>query len=182
VSNVQQNRRPSDSAFLGFLTFIVGLGTCLVLMMATLAFGLSGFGFGVVITVFVFALMAKRYRFGLRTFFIFTTVLGVWLGLKIGRDLRLQRAITTISNAGGHLKVYDRTPDFPWGLWANRYHLDFYSVSKPLTNEQFKHLEAFAPSSLSYLNLTNSGITDESLRFVVRLANVELLCLPTRRI
>jgi hypothetical protein len=169
--------RASDSAFRGFLTWVAALGTCLVIVMATLAFGPSGFGFGAVIAILLFALMTNRYRFGLRTFFIFTTVLGVWLGLKVGRDLKLQRAITTISNAGGHLKIHDRRPNFPWGLWANRYNLDFYALSEPLTGEQLTQLEAFAPSSLSDLDLTNSGITDENLKFVASLANVEYLSL-----
>jgi len=146
-------------------------------MMATMAFGLSGFGFGVTVVIFVFALMAKRYRFSLRTFFIVTTILGVWLGLKVGHDFKLQRGITTLANAGGHFKVYDRSPDFPWGIWANRYALDFYSLSEPLNSKQLAHLEAFAPSSLWDLDLTNSGITDESLRFVGRLTNVEGLSL-----
>jgi hypothetical protein len=145
--------------------------------MATLAFGPSGFGFAVVIATGIFLLMARRYRFSLRTLLIVTTLLGVWLGLKVGHDLKLQRAITTITSAGGHLKVHDRRPNFPWGFWADRYQLHFYALRQPLTIQQLAHLEAFSPSSLLHLDLTNTGITNQSVRFVARFRNLESLSL-----
>jgi hypothetical protein len=74
---------PTASALRGFLAWAVGLGTCLVILMATMAFGPSGFGFAVVIALCVFGLMAKRYRFSLRAFLILTTLFGIWLGLKV---------------------------------------------------------------------------------------------------
>ncbi|MEX2310666.1 MAG: hypothetical protein WD738_24075 [Pirellulales bacterium] len=129
------------------------------------------------IAIGLFLLMARRYRFSLRTLLIVTTLFGTWLGLKVGHDMKLQRAITDITNAGGHLKVHDRRPNFPWGLWAERYHLHFYALREPLTGGQLARLELFAPSSLWSLDLTNSGITDESLRFVARFANVQSLSL-----
>lgn len=159
------------------LTAAVIIGVCAVLIMANMAFGLSGFGFGAVIVICAFALIAHRYRFSLRTFLLFTTVLSIWLGLKIGRDIRLQQAIATVTSIGGHLKIHDRSPDFPWGLWANRYELDFYGVSKPLPETVFNHLGTFAPSNLCDLELGNTGITDESLKYVGHLGDLEYLSL-----
>jgi hypothetical protein len=180
VSNEQQNRRASESALRGVLAWLAGLGTCLVLVMATFAFGPSGFGFGLVIAVSVFLLMARRYRFGLRTFLIVTTVIGVWLGLKVGHDLKLQRAITAITIAGGHLEVHDRRPNFPWGIWAERYNLDFYKLSQPLSDEQLAHLELLTTSSLWWLNLENTGITDDSMSLVRRSTGLEFLSLANQ--
>jgi hypothetical protein len=54
IAEEPSNARPPVSTFRGFLAWVVVLGTCLVIGMATLAFGPSGFGFGVVIAVLVF--------------------------------------------------------------------------------------------------------------------------------
>jgi hypothetical protein len=181
-SNLSDLRKPQDQratalSLRTILTATVIIGVCAVLMMANMAFGLSGFGFGALIVIGALALMAHRYRFGLRTFLLFTTVLSIWLGLKIGRDIRLQQAIATVTSVGGHLKIHDRSPDFPWGLWANRYELDFYGVSKPLSETAFTHLDTFAPANLWDLDLTNTGITDESLKSVGLLGGLEGLSL-----
>ena len=170
----------SGSSLQVLLAWFVGIGACLVLVMATLAFGPSGFGFGCVIAFIVFAMMARRYRFSLRTFLIATTVFGVWLGLKVGYDLRLQRAITAVTSAGGTLKFCDRSPSFPWGLWADRYVLDFSSLREPLIGEQLAHLEAFAPSSLRNLYLENAGITDENASLLERFTGLESLSVGNR--
>jgi hypothetical protein len=170
----------STLAFRSLLGWVAGLGVCAVIVMATMAYGPSGFGFGVVIAALVLMLMVRRYRFSLRTFFIFTTVLGVWLGIKVGRDVKLQRAITTIVNAGGQLKIHDRAPNFPWGMWADRYDLSCYNSNTPLSNDQVLQLGALAPSSVYHLDLTNSGIADEGIRVVGHLTGIEFLLLANQ--
>jgi len=67
-----------------------------------------------VIVGLVYALVVNRYRFSLKAFLIVTTSLAVWLGLKIGRDSRLEQAIRIVSDVGGQLKFHDSSPDFPW--------------------------------------------------------------------
>src|SRR3954467_6584161 len=109
------------SALRNFLTATVIVGTCVVILMAMAAFGPSGFGFGLVIAILLFGFMARRYRFSLRTFLILTTLFGVWLGLKVSYGRTLQHAISTITNAGGHLAVQDRSPNFLWSIWADNY-------------------------------------------------------------
>jgi Leucine Rich repeat len=175
----RERRHPSatESPFRAILTAVVIIGVCAVLMMANMAFGLSGFGFAAVIVICALALIAYRYRFNLRTLLLVMTALSIWLGLKIGRENRLQQAINTVTNVGGHLKVHDRSPDFPWGLWANRYELDFYGVSKPLPEATFAHFGTFAPSNLSDLELSNTGVTDASLKYVGQLCDLEHLSL-----
>jgi len=180
VSNEQPNRPASDAALRGVLAWIAGLGTSLVLVMATLAFGLSGFGFGVVIAIGIFLVMARRYRFSLRTFLIVTTLCGVWLGLKVRHDQKLERALTGITNAGGHLKIHDRRPNFPWGLWIERYNLHFYELSQPLSADELAHLKSLTPSSLWWLNLENTGIADGSMDLVRRFSGLEFLSLANR--
>jgi hypothetical protein len=169
-----QEQRATGLSLRTILMAAIIIGVCAVLMMANMAFGLSGFGFGALIVICALALSAYRYRFGLRTFLLVTTVLSIWLGLKIGRDSRLQQAIATLTSKGGHLKVHDRSPDFPWGLWANRYELDFYGMSKPLPETAFVHLDTFAPANLWDLELGNTGVTDESLIPVGHLGGLEM--------
>ena len=147
----------------GFLAWAVGLGTCLVILMATMAFGPSGFGFAVVVALCVFGFMVKRYRFSLRAFLMLTTLFGVWLGLKVSYDRKLQQAVSTLTNAGGHLVVQDRSPNFPWGIWADNYNIDFYNLQRPLTVDEFSCLERFSPYSIRSLDLNNTGITDNDL-------------------
>jgi hypothetical protein len=170
-----KNTSPSGSTFRGFLAWVVGFGTCVVIAMATAAFGPSGFGFGVVIATIAFGLMVKRYRFSLRTFFVFTTVLGVWLGLKISRDRKIERAIANLTNAGGQLTIQDRAPDFPWGIWSARYDLSFYRLGKPLVGGQLADLDAFGAWSFRNLYLNSTGITDDDLKFITPLTNVWIL-------
>ena len=45
--------------FRDFLLWTAGIGTCLVILMAGLAFGPSGLGFAAVVALFLFALMVK---------------------------------------------------------------------------------------------------------------------------
>jgi hypothetical protein len=172
-----QHPRGSELPLRTVLTAAVIIGVCALLMMANMAFGLPGFGFGVVIVVIAFALIANRYRFGLRTFLLVTSVFSIWLGIKIGRDSMLQQAESAMTNAGGHPRVRDSTPDFPWGLRANRSDLDFYAVSRPLPETIFAQLDAFAPSRLRDLDLSNTGVTDASLKYVGQLGDLEYLSL-----
>ena len=161
-------------------SFLIGaiiLGVILVWVMLGMAFGLSAVLFGVIASVIAFALIIHRYRFGLRTFLLATMVLGVWLGLKVSQDVRMDQALTTIENQGGQLKVYDRKPNFPWGLWKYRYHLDFFGLKEPLSAQVFSRLQVFAPSSLQSLSLSNTGVTDQDLEFVEGLTELEILLL-----
>jgi hypothetical protein len=103
----------SEAPYFTILIAVICIGICVLLFMATLALGPSGFGFGLVMVAAIFSLMAHRYRFSLRTFLLVVTVLSVWLGLKLDRDLRLRKSLTAMTNADGHLKVLDRTPNFP---------------------------------------------------------------------
>ena len=99
------------------LLYVIGIGVVLVWVMLGMAFGPSAALFGVIVAAIALALIVRRYRFGLRTFLLAVAVLGVWLGLKASRDVRMDQALTGIENNGGQLKVYDRQPNFPWGLW-----------------------------------------------------------------
>ncbi|HVT30472.1 MAG TPA: hypothetical protein VHE81_20855, partial [Lacipirellulaceae bacterium] len=91
MSGELKGRPVSSFAFHDFLLWTAGIGACLVILMAGLAFGPSGLGFVAVIALISFALMIKRYRFSLRTFLIVTTLFGLWLGFKVGHDIRLRR-------------------------------------------------------------------------------------------
>lgn len=159
------------------LLWVAVCGVLLVWVMLGMAFGPSAVLFGVIVSAIALALIVRRYRFGLRTFLLAVAVLGVWLGLKSSQDVRLSRALTTIENAGGQLKVYDRKPNFPWGLWRYRYRLDFYGLKQPLSANVFSQLNVLAPSSLQSLNLSNTGVTDQDLEFVAGLTDLEILLL-----
>jgi hypothetical protein len=163
------------SALRIFLTATVIAGSCIVILMAMAAFGPSGFGFGVVIATLVFGFMLRRYRFSLLTFLVVTTLFGVWLDLKVSYDRKLQQAISTITNAGGHLSLQGRSPNFPWGIWADSYNVDFYNLQKPLTIDQFSCLERFPPKSIRHLDLNNTGITDGELAFIRRCKSTQIL-------
>ena len=159
------------------LLWVVGFGVVLVWVMLGMAFGPSAVLFGVLVSAIALALIVRRYRFGLRTFLLAVAVLGVWLGLKSSQDVRMDQALTTIENNGGQLKVYDRKPNFPWGLWKYRYHLDFFGLEEPLSAQIFPHLKVLAPSSLHSLDLSNTGVTDKDLEFVEGPTDLEILLL-----
>jgi hypothetical protein len=65
------------------LLVVIVIGVCSALVMANLAYGFSGFGFGILIVICAYALIVHRYRFGLRTFLLVTTILTIWMGFKI---------------------------------------------------------------------------------------------------
>ena len=77
-----QRQPATESSLRTILTAVVIIGVCAVLMMANMAFGLSGFGFAAVIVICVQALIAHRYRFNLRKLLLFMTVLSNWLGAQ----------------------------------------------------------------------------------------------------
>jgi hypothetical protein len=159
------------------LTMAVGLGVVVVWAMLGMAFGPAAVLFGVIVAAIAWFLIVRRYRFSLRTFLLATTVLGVWLGLKVSHDARMDRALAGITASGGLIKVYDRSQNFPWGLWKYRYHLQFHDLREPLSTKDFSHLRAFGPASLHWLNLANTGLTDRDLEIVASLRGVEYLSL-----
>jgi len=176
VTAVQPSDAQSDGLWL-VIAWMAGLGACIVVAMAGLAFGPSGFGFAVVIAAAAFLLMKTRYRFGLRTFLIGTTLCGVWLGLKVGHDQKMERATTGLMNAGARLKLHDRRPNFPWGLWAERYSLDFYGLNRALSGKEFAHFGSLPPYSFYWLNLENTGLAGDNMRLVKRFRDAEFLSL-----
>jgi hypothetical protein len=145
--------------------------------MLAMAFGPSAAIFGILSCAIAFAFMARRYRFSLRTLLLVMTVLSVWLGLKLSRDVRLNRALSAIENSGGQLVVHDRQPNFPWGLWKYRYRLGYYELEKRLSERDFLCLEVLAPSSLHWLDLSNTGVTDEDLKSIEGHTHLEYLSL-----
>lgn len=145
--------------------------------MLGVAFGPSGVAFGVIACVTAVLLMVKRYRFGLRTFLVAITIVSVWLGLKVRRDMQLDEALASIKSSGGRVAIVDRQPDFPWGFWAHQYGLDYYGLSDQLSDADFRHLEKLGPTSLRSLDLANTGVTDENLRLIGRFTTLESLSL-----
>ena len=160
-----------------FLLYAIGFGVVLLWVMLAMAYGPSAAIFGIVFSAIAFALIVRRYRFSLRTFLLVVTVLSVWLGLKANRDVKMSRALSGIENSGGRLEVCDRQPNFPWGLWKYRYRLDFYGLKEHLSEQDFSHLKVLAPSSLQWLNLANTGVTDKELKFIEELTHLEYLSL-----
>jgi hypothetical protein len=174
------NRQKNGSSLHSLLLYVVGFGVILSLVMLAMAFGHSAVIFGVIVFVIAFAFIVHRYRFSLRTFLLVVTVLGVWLGLKLDRDVRMNRALSRIASNGGRLTVHDRRPNFPWGLWKHRYRLDFYGLEEKLAKQNFVHLEVLAPSSLQWLDLSNCGITDENMKSIEGHIHLEYLSLANR--
>jgi hypothetical protein len=160
-----------------FLMWVAAIGACIVIIMATFAFGPSGFGFSVVLVVAAFMLMRYRYRFSLRTFLVATALIAMWLGLKVKFDVAHQHAVTTITSAGGKFSVHDRSSNFPWGIWAERYDISLWRLDRPASAEVFKSLTDLRSPSVYWLELANSGITDESVRYVRNLRGIEFLSL-----
>lgn len=159
---------------------LVGLVVaCLVFLIAMLAvaYGPSAALFGAVFCAAAITLAYKRYRFGLRTFLVLVAVVGVWLGLKTKRDKRIEGALAGIKSSGGRLTVLERQPDFPWGLWRNRYRLDYYGLDGTLSEADFCCLGELDPASIQRLDLSNTGVTDESLRSLGRYTELEILSL-----
>jgi hypothetical protein len=151
-----------------------------VIAMATIAFGPSGFGFSVVLAIAAFALMRYRYRFSLKTFLIATTLLAMWLGLKVKFDLAHERAMTIIANAGGKFSLHDRTPNFPWGVWSDRYDISLWQLKQPASHDVFRSLTDLRSPSLHWLDLENSGITDKSVCYLRKLPGLEFLSLANQ--
>jgi hypothetical protein len=150
-------------------------GLVLLVAMLAMAFGPSGAAFGVIACAAAITLMVKRYRFGLRTFLVAVTLVSVWLGIKVRRDMRLDGALASIRSSGGNLTIVDRQPDFPWGLWENRYRLDYYGLNDELSEADFRHLGILGPSSVQSLDLSNTGVTDECLNLIRKYAALEIL-------
>ena len=169
--------QPKASPLHALLGCGIGLGVVLVLVLLTMAFGPSGTFFGIIFLVVAVVFIARRYRFSLRTFLLVVTILSLWLGLKLSRDARLDRALSHIRSSGGRVKTMDRQPDFPWGLWKYRYQVDYYGLGKPLSEQDFSRLEVFAPSSLYRLDVSNTGITDEDLKFIEGHTQLRILSL-----
>ena len=162
----EQHSPTRDSPRHYFLYCVISFSVALLLVMLAMAFGPSAAIFGVLTCAIAFTFMARRYRFSLRALLLVMTVLSVWLGLKLSRDARLNRALSAIENSGGQLVVHDRQPNFPWGLWKYRYRLGYYELEKKLLERDFLCLEVLAPSSLHWLDLSNTGITDGDLKSI----------------
>ncbi len=179
ASNVDHRQRIPDrnSLWVSFLLPAAGLGIVLLLGMLRIAFGPPAALFGVIAGALILALVVRRYRFSLRTLFLVMTVFGIWLGLKLNRDAELNRALSAIENGGGRLVVTDRRSDFPWGLWKSRYSLEYHGLEHPISKEDLLHLETLAPSSVCWLNLANTGITDTDLGRIKGLTDLEFLSL-----
>ncbi len=175
-----ENHSKSESPLRSLLMYAIGLGVFLLLIMLGEAFGPSAVVFGAIVSAIVFAFIVNRYRYSLRTFLLAVTVLSVWLGLKLNGDVKLNRALSSIASSGGRLTVHDKRQNFPWGLWKHRYRLDYYGLKENLAEQDFVRLKELAPSSLQRLDLSNTGITDESLKSIEGHIHLEYLSLANR--
>ena len=188
----------SPSALRTFLTATVIAGTCLVILMAMAAFGPFGFGFGMVIAILLFGFMLRRNRFSLRTFLVLTTLFGIWLGLKFRYDRKLQQTISTVANAGGHLAVQHRSPNFP-GIWLDNTGITddgasflrerkniqilglanaVYFGGKPIPNRVQNHIsddgiqQLRGLKSLVGIELDGTDVTDKCIDYLIELPNL----------
>lgn len=176
-SGQDETRGAASSRWRVPLLALMVLGLVVALAMVGEAFGPSGVTFGLILGGAAFALVKSRYRFSLRTYLVTTTALGIWLGVKVNRDMELERALTGLLEAGGHFRVSGQRADFPWGFSIDQHHLDFFDLATPLDNSNLAHLEAIPPVALLSLGLENTGITDESLGPLGRFTYLKTLSL-----
>lgn len=167
----------SGSLTRSLLLYATGIGVVILLVMVGEAFGTSAVIFGAIAFAIALAFIVHRYRFSLRTFLLVVTVLSVWLGIKLNRDVKLSRALSNIETSGGRLTLHEKQSDFPWGLWKHRYRLDYYGLKENLNEQDFVHLRVLAPASLQWLDLSNTGITDRDLKSIEGHTHLEYLSL-----